>query len=151
MQTAYSSTNNRVSTSAVATSTDDAGKLVLRAAIAILLLFHGISKLIGGVGFITGMLAKFGLPPAIGYLVYIGEVVAPLLILFGIWARAAALVVAINMVVAVLLVHTAQFFTTSQTGGWALELQGLYFAGAIAIALLGAGRYSIGGVTGKWN
>lgn len=151
MQTAYSSTNTGVTTTAAATSTDDAGKLVLRAALAILLLFHGISKLIGGVGFITGMLAKFGLPPAIGYLVYIGEVVAPLLILFGVWTRAAALVVAINMVVAVLLVHTAQFFTMSQTGGWALELQGMYFAGAIAVALLGAGRYSVGDVTGKWN
>jgi putative oxidoreductase len=151
MQSAYSSANTRVSTTAVATSTDNAGKLLLRAALAILLLFHGVSKLIGGVGFITGMLAKFGLPPAVGYLVYIGEVVAPLLILVGIWTRAAALVVAINMVVAVLLVHTAQFFTMSQTGGWALELQGMYFAGAIAVALLGAGRYSVGGVTGKWN
>ena len=151
MQTTYSSTANLTPTSAVATSTDDVGKLVLRAALAILLLFHGVSKLIGGVGFITGMLAKAGLPPALGYLVYIGEVVAPLLILLGIWTRAAALVVVINMIVALLLVHAAQFFTMSQTGGWALELQGFYLASAIAVALLGAGRYSVGGTTGKWN
>jgi putative oxidoreductase len=151
MQTAYSSTNDRSSAAVITTSSDDAGKLVLRAVLAILLLFHGVSKLIGGVGFITGMLAKAGLPPAVGYLVYIGEVVAPLLILLGIWTRAAALVVVVNMIVALLLVHTAQFFTMSQTGGWALELQGFYLASAIAVALLGAGRYSLGGITGKWN
>ena len=55
------------------------------------------------------------------------------------------------MIVALLLVHTAQFFTMSQTGGWALELQGFYLATAIAVALLGAGRYSVGGLAGKWN
>lgn len=151
MQTTYSSTADSTSASVHASSTDDTGKLVLRAALAILLLFHGFSKLMGGVGFITGMLAKAGLPPAVGYLVYIGEIVAPLLILLGIWTRAAALVVVINMIVALLLVHTGEFFTMSKTGGWALELQGFYLASAIAVALLGAGRYSAGGVTGKWN
>lgn len=129
----------------------DLGRLVLRVALAVLLLFHGVSKLIGGVGFITGMLAKMGLPEAIGYLVYVGEVIAPLLILFGVWTRLAAMIVAGNMIVAVLLVHTKEFFTMSQTGGWALELQGMYFFAAIALALLGAGRYSIGGRAGKWN
>ena len=151
MQTAYSSTANGSSATAIASSTDDIGKLVLRAALAILLLFHGVSKLIGGIGFISGMLAKAGLPPAVGYLVYVGEVVAPLLILLGIWTRAAALVVVINMIVALLLVHTSQFFTMSKTGGWALELQGFYLASAIAVALLGAGRHSMGGNMGKWN
>lgn len=132
-------------------SREDLGRLVLRVTLALLLLFHGLSKLVGGVGFITGMLEKMGLPGAIGYLVYIGEVVAPLLMLVGLWTRAAALVVAGNMIVAVLLVHTKEFFTMSQTGGWALELQGMYFFAAIAVALLGAGRYSIGGRAGRWN
>jgi putative oxidoreductase len=136
---------------ALDTSREDLGRLILRVALAVLLLFHGVSKLIGGVGFITGMLAKMGLPEAIGYLVYVGEVIAPLLILFGVWTRLAALIVAGNMIVALLLVHTKQFFTMSETGGWALELQGMYFFAAIALALLGAGRYSIGGRAGKWN
>lgn len=136
---------------AAASSYDDLGKLLLRVVLAVLLLFHGLSKLAGGVGFITGMLEKMGLPGAIGYLVYIGEVIAPLLILVGVWTRPAALVVAGNMIVAVLLVHTAEFFTLSQTGGWALELQGMFFFAALAVALLGAGRYSLGGRAGKWN
>jgi putative oxidoreductase len=140
-----------MSSASAVSSNDDLGKLVLRVVLAVLLLFHGVSKLHGGVGFITGMLEKMGLPSAIGYLVYIGEVIAPLMILFGVWTRAAALVVAGNMIVAVLLVHTSQFFTMSETGGWALELQGMYFFAALAVALLGAGRYSIGGRAGKWN
>jgi putative oxidoreductase len=133
------------------TSYDDAGKLVLRVALAVMLLFHGISKLQHGIGFIADMLAKAGLPAVLGYGVYIGEVVAPLLILAGLLTRPAALVIAINMIVAVLLVHTKQFFTMNEQGGWALELQGMYFFAAIAIALLGAGRFSMGGANGKYN
>jgi len=129
----------------------DAGRLVLRIVLAVLLLFHGVSKVIGGVGFITGMLAKAGLPAGVGYLVYIGEVVAPALILIGLFTRIAALIVVVNMVVALLLVHTGQFFSLSDTGGWALELQGMYLGSAVALALLGAGRYSIGGAGGRWN
>ena len=130
---------------------DDLGKLVLRATLAILILFHGVSKLITGVDPIMGMLAKAGLPAGLAFLVYVGEVIAPLMILFGIWARLGAVIVAINMIVAVALAHGAQFFTMGKTGGWALELQGFYFFTALAVALLGAGRYSMGGISGRWN
>jgi putative oxidoreductase len=139
------------SNTTIDTNTDDAGKLVLRAALAIILLFHGYAKLTGGIGFVGDMLAKAGAPAALGYLVYVGEVLAPLMILAGVFTRPAALVVAINMVVAVLLVHTGQFFTINDTGGWALELQGMFFIAAITVALLGAGRYSLGGVKGRYN
>ena len=53
--------------------------------------------------------------------------------------------------VALLLVHTSQFFTLNNTGGWALELQAMYLGAALAVALLGAGRYSLGGATGRFN
>ena len=129
----------------------DLGKFILRAALAILILFHGIAKILHGIDPIIGMIARTGLPPAIAYLVYIGEVAAPALVLAGIWTRPAALVIAINMAVAVLLAHTSQLFTLTSTGGWALELQGMYFISALTVALLGAGRISIGGAAGKWN
>jgi putative oxidoreductase len=138
-------------TTPVRTSHDDLGKLILRVVLAVLLLFHGLSKLAGGVGFIEGMLQKAGLPAIFAYGVYIGEVLAPLLILVGLFTRAAAAVVAINMVVALLLVHTAQFFTRNDTGGWALELQGMYLGSAIALIFLGAGRCSLGGPGGRFN
>lgn len=130
---------------------EDAGKLVLRLAVGGLVLLHGLAKLVGGVDFIAGLLAKVGLPPALGYLVFVGEVLAPLLLIAGLWTRPAALVIVINMIVAVLLVHTGELFALSKTGGWALELQGMFLFGALAVALLGAGRYSVGGAHGRWN
>jgi putative oxidoreductase len=132
-------------------STEDLGKLVLRATLAILILFHGISKVMGGPAFILGLVEKAGLPSALGYGVYVGEVIAPLLVLIGIMTRPAALVIAINMVVAIGLVHMGELMSLSKTGGWALELQGLYLAAALAVALLGAGRFSAAGVHGRWN
>jgi hypothetical protein len=60
-------------------------------------------------------------------------VLAPLLLLAGLWTRAAGLLVAINMVVAVLLVHTDQLAALNRNGGWALELQGFYFFIAVAM------------------
>lgn len=136
---------------AVSRGMDDEGKLLLRAALAIILLFHGVSKLAGGIGPIVGMVQGAGLPAVFAYGVYIGEVVAPLLILVGLFTRASALVVVVNMIVAILLAHSAQFFTLNETGGWALELQGLFIAAALAVALLGAGRYSLGGTAGRFN
>ncbi len=130
---------------------EDLGKLILRSTLALLLLAHGFSKLIGGAGFITGLVGSLGLPPALGYLVYVGEVVAPVLVLIGLWTRPAAVIIAINMIVAVLLVHTGDLLAITKSGGWALELQAMFLVGAIAVALFGAGRYSLGGRNGKWN
>lgn len=132
-------------------NTIDTAKLLLRVVLAAMLLFHGVAKIHNGIGFVADMLAKAGLPAMLGYGVYVGEVIAPLCILLGWFTRPAALIVAINMIVAVLLVHTKQLFTLSDTGGWALELQGMYFFTALAIALLGAGRYSAGGINGRYN
>jgi len=129
----------------------DTAKLLLRLTLGVLMLLHGIDKISGGIDPILGMVAKAGLPAALGYLVYVGEVAAPLLLIVGAWTRAAAVVMAVNMVVAVALAHAEQLATLSPNGGWALELQGFYLAVALAIALLGAGRYSAGGIDGRWN
>ena len=129
----------------------DVARLLLRVTLGVLILLHGISKIRGGPGFILDIVDKAGLPEPFGYLVYVGEVAAPLLVIIGLFTRAAALVIAINMIVAVLLVHIPEFFTLADSGGWALELQGLYVVVAIGVALLGAGRYSLGGRHGVWN
>jgi putative oxidoreductase len=136
---------------AVGTTSDDVGKLVLRIVLGLMILFHGVAKLTGGVGLVAGVLSKAGLPPSLGYLVFIGEVLAPILLIVGAWTRLASLIVVVNMVVAVLLAHTGQIYTLAGTGGWALELQAMYLFGALAIAFLGAGRYSLGGARGRWN
>lgn len=130
---------------------EDLGKFMLRVTLALLILLHGLAKVMGGVGFIAGVLAKAGLPSAFAYLVYVGEVIAPLLVLVGVWTRPAALVIAGNMVAAVLLVHMGDLMTRNNTGGWTLELQAMFLVGALTVALIGAGRYSVGGLGGKWN
>lgn len=129
----------------------DLGKALLRIVLGVLILLHGISKLMAGPGFVIKVVTQAGLPEFVAYLVYIGEVLAPLLLIVGLWTRLAALIVAVNMLAALALVHAQQLGQMSDTGGWALELQGMYLAAALAVALLGAGRFSMGGIDGKWN
>jgi putative oxidoreductase len=109
-----------------------------------LLLLHGVGKIHGGIDPIIDGVAKAGLPPLLAYGVYVGEVLAPLLLILGIWTRSAALVIAVNMVVAVALVHTGDLRSLSPSGGWKVELQAFYLATALAIALLGPGRHALG-------
>jgi putative oxidoreductase len=122
---------------------EDAGKLVLRTVLGVLILLHGIAKLRFGLGDVATSLAHAGLPAPIGYLVYLGEVVAPLLVILGVWARLGALVIAINMAVALLLGHWGHIFQVEGHGGLLLEVQFMFLSGAIAVALLGPGRYSL--------
>ena len=124
---------------------NDVGKLILRLTLGALILFHGVAKLMGGVGGLSGMVTAAGLPAFVTYGVYIGEVVAPILVLLGWYSRIGAAVIAINMLFAVALAHRAQIFTIGDTGGWALELQGMFFFTAVVIALIGPGRFSVNG------
>lgn len=130
---------------------DDTGKLVLRVTLGVLILLHGISKLSSGVGFISGMLASHGLPGALAYLVFIGEILAPVLLIAGIYTRPAAWIVVINMLVAVYLAHSGQILGMNKNGGWNLELQGMFLFSAVAVAFMGAGRFSVGGTGGRYN
>jgi putative oxidoreductase len=122
---------------------DDTGKLVLRLTLGILILLHGIAKITGGISGIEGMLTGHGLPAFIAYGAYIGEVLAPILLIVGFYSRIAAAVIAFNMVVAIALAHANDLFTLGKQGGWALELQGMFLFTAIAIALIGPGRFGI--------
>jgi len=150
-KTLHSTSRTTASPAAAIPSTDDAGKLVLRLSIGILVLLHGIFKVHAGVGFIAGMLEKAGLPGVLAYGVFIGEILAPLLLIAGIATRAGAAIIVVNMLVAFGLVHMGDLFALTKQGGWALELQGLYLFGALAVMLLGAGRYSLGGAQGRFN
>ncbi|HEY2254056.1 MAG TPA: DoxX family protein [Variovorax sp.] len=130
---------------------DDTGKLVLRVTLGVLLLLHGIAKLSEGVGPIGGLLAAHGLPSALAYLVFVGEILAPVLLIAGIYTRPAAWIVVANMLFTFWLVHMHNLWAIGKSGGWAHELEGLYLFGALAVALMGAGRFSVGGSSGRMN
>ncbi|MFW2358246.1 DoxX family protein [Hydrogenophaga sp.] len=110
------------------------GVILLRWTLAILMIFHGWAKVTGGVGGIEGMLVSNGLPGALAYGVYLGELIAPLFLLAGVWVVPAALVIAINMAFAVGLAHASQFMDITATGGWRLELQAFFFMTALVVA-----------------
>jgi len=124
---------------------NDFGKLILRLALGVLILLHGVAKLKGGTAGIVGMVEAQGLPGFLGYAVLAGEVLGPLLLIAGFYARIGAVLIAINMLAAFALVHMGQLGQLNDQGGWALELQGMFLATALALALLGPGRYSVNG------
>jgi len=128
----------------------DTGLLLQRLSIGILILFHGIANLTSNYSFIKSLLNGIGIPEFVAYSVFIGEIIAPILIIIGWRAKLASLVLAFNILIAILMAHSVDIISLNQFGGWGIELQGLYLFGSIAIYLLGAGKYAIS-TTSKWN
>ena len=124
---------------------DDAGKLILRLTVGLLMLFHGVSKIQSPstVEYVAGNLSSLGLPSLLANGVYLGELLAPALIVVGILSRYSAMVIIINMLFAIFLMHSGDLFGLTQHGGWRLELQGFYLFGAAAIVFLGSGGYAV--------
>ena len=124
---------------------DDLGKLILRLTVGVLMLFHGLHKILNpeSLDFISKQLTGIDLPPVLAYGVYLGEVVAALMVIFGFFSRLGGLLIVGNMIFALVLAHSDQLFTFTKTGGWALELQGFYLFSGLAIFFLGSGRWAI--------
>lgn len=120
----------------------DLGLLILRVALAVVMLPHGIAKITGGVGFISGLLASYGLPTFLAYGVFLGEIVGPLMLLVGYYSRYGAALIAGNMVVALVLAHANEIFALNGMGVWAIELQALMLFSAVALFFTGPGKYS---------
>lgn len=126
----------------------DLGLLILRLGLGVMMLLHGVAKISNGLGGIEAVLAAQNLPSWIAYGVYVGEIIAPLFMIVGYYTRLASLVFVVNMIVAVALVHPNDIFVLTNTGGWAIEIQGLYILGALTLVFTGAGKYAIG--SNKW-
>lgn len=115
------------------------------------MLFHGVHKMLDGVDGVAGMLASRSLPQFLAYGTYLGEVVAPILILLGVYTRPAALVLSFTMVMAVVVTHPQGLWQLGAHGAWAVELPVFYLLGGLAIALLGAGRIALYRSTGCFD
>lgn len=124
---------------------DDLGKLVVRLMAGGLILFHGVHKILnpGSLDFIRTLLSSMSLPTALAYGVYLGEVVAAVMVILGIYSRIGGLLIIGNMLFALVLAHRAEMFALTDTGGWALELQAFFLFSGLAILLLGSGRLAL--------
>ncbi len=122
---------------------ESTGKLILRITLGFLILLHGIGKLMHGIDWLDGALTAAGLPTFFKYGVYVGEVVAPLLVIAGYYSRIGAWLIAVNMVFAIGLAHWGELFVIDESGGLGIEKQYLFLIVAIAVALIGPGRYAV--------
>lgn len=113
------------------------GLLLLRLGFSGMMLSHGIPKLMQ---LLQGNM-EFGDPIGIGeplslILAVVAEVLCPLLIIFGIKTRLAAIPTIITMAVAAFIIHASDPIGKK-------ELAILYLCAFMAIAILGPGRYSL--------
>ncbi|MDD5371829.1 MAG: DoxX family protein [Sulfurimonas sp.] len=123
--------------------TNDIAKLILRVALGAMILFHGFHKIINGVGGVKELAVSAGFPEFLAYGVYVGEVVAPIFIILGAYARAASLVLAFNMAAAIFLAYGNSLFSLGKHGAPLFELPFLYFVMSILIFMLGSGKYAL--------
>jgi len=122
---------------------ENIGKLLLRVMLGGLMLFHGVYKVQHGIGFIKGLVVAQGLPDILAYGVYMGEIVAPILLILGWRSRIWAGIIALNMMVVIYLTQLGAFMKLGSHGAWAVELQIFYLFSALAIVLLGSGKFAL--------
>ncbi|WP_457745374.1 DoxX family protein [Sulfurimonas sp.] len=120
----------------------DIAKLLLRVSLGVLILFHGIHKVIYGLSGVKAMLSSAGLAEFLAYGVYVGELIAPIFIILGLYARVASAVLGFNMFMAILLAYGFSI-SMSKYGGLSFETPLLYLIMSILIILLGSGKYAV--------
>ncbi len=118
----------------------DAGLLVLRVFVGTLLIHHGYEKLANINNFADAFVRPLHLPfpVTLSYLAASGEIVGSWLLITGLATRFGAL--AITGTISVAIYHA---LITTGFNIYLLELLGLYEAAAIAIILIGPGKFSI--------
>jgi len=126
------------------------GLLILRLSIGGLMLFHGYHKLIHGIDGLVGMFSSKGFPGGIAYAVFLGELLAPILIIVGYRTKLASLFVVATMLVAMFVVHADDLLKIGDHGEWGVELIGLYLFGAMSIFFLGAGKFAVSS-SNRWD
>ena len=68
----------------------DLGILFARLGLGVCLFMHGFAKILHGIGGVKSILTKAGLPEIMAYGSYVGKVIAPIMIILGIFSRIGA-------------------------------------------------------------
>ena len=119
--------------------------LVVRVLVGIIMAAHGLQKLQGGPENFGQGLANLGvpLPVLMGYVVTFVELIGGILLIVGLLSRLAALLLTIQLVVAILLVKINVGLIAPQGSGTGAELDLALIAGFLVILLAGPGRLSL--------
>lgn len=117
--------------------------LLFRVSIPFTMLIYGIDKITNGTGFIGSLLDAYNLPSFFVYGVFIGEIVAQLMLVLGYRSRLAGLLLAFNCLLAILMAQIQHIFTLNQYGGWTLDLLFIYLVAGVAFYFSGAGKHAI--------
>jgi putative oxidoreductase len=121
--------------------------LVVRVIVGVIMFSHGLQKLtqMGPGNFGGQVLAGLGvsLPELMGYVVTFVELVGGILLIVGLFSRIAALLLTIDLVVAILLVKLNVGLIAPQGSGAGAELDLALIAGLLVILLAGPGKLSV--------
>ena len=116
------------------------GLLFIRLGLGVCLLMHGIFKLTHGIDGVKSMLVARGIPDLVAYGAYVGEVLAPAMIIIGVFCRIGALLVIANVLMIIYILHTPLGALTG-VGGFELEIVYLYLSTAICLVICGGGEF----------
>jgi putative oxidoreductase len=119
--------------------------LVVRVIVGVIMAAHGLQKLLAGPANFGAFLAQLGVPAPtlMGYVVTLVELGGGILLIIGLFSRLSALLLTIDLVVAIVLVKVDVGFLSPQGGGVGAELDLALIAGFMVILLAGAGRISL--------
>lgn len=124
---------------------------LLRLALGVVVLPHGLQKVFGwfggyGLEATLGWFSSIGVPVVLGVLAIAADFAGALGLIVGLGTRIAAFGVGVNMVVAALLVHRSNGFFMNWAGnqkGEGFEMHILAAAMALVVVIGGAGRWSL--------
>lgn len=122
----------------------DLGILFARLGLGVCLFMHGFAKILHGIGGVKSTLTKAGLPEIVAYGSYIGEVVAPIMIILGIFSRIAALlVIGTSLTIMYAYYGLGNLLELTNVGGFKAEILYLYIALSLCIIFSGSGKYAV--------
>jgi len=122
----------------------DLGILFARLGLGVCLFMHGFAKILHGIGGVKSILTKAGLPEVMAYGSYAGEVVAPIMIILGIFSRIGALlVIGTSLTIMYAYYGLGNLFELTNVGGFKAEILYLYIALSLCIIFNGSGKYAI--------
>jgi putative oxidoreductase len=133
------------------TDGNDAGALIARLALGIVILPHGMQKLLGmfggyGFGPTVEFFTGIGVPAVVAVLIILGESFGALFLILGLISRISAAGIALIMLGAVFMVHLPNGFFMNWFGaqkGEGFEYHILAFGLALVVIIKGGGKWSL--------